>query len=135
MYRALFLDPQKICEWIPEIRTYRSTRPIVEFTRRLLHGGGSIEPFNREGISPTCTQVANSEELVKKMVERLRTLQVIGYQTIAVICKTAKESQEAYDQLSRELPLHLIKKDMASFQTGIVISPLIWPKEWSLTRS
>ncbi|WP_153945019.1 UvrD-helicase domain-containing protein, partial [Acinetobacter baumannii] len=34
-------------------RSYRSTREIAEFTRRLIAGGEAIEPFNRHGDVPT----------------------------------------------------------------------------------
>jgi DNA helicase II / ATP-dependent DNA helicase PcrA len=43
-------------------RSYRSTRPIIEFTRQLISGGEVIEPFNREGNKPTLTKAADKGE-------------------------------------------------------------------------
>ncbi|MNI85599.1 Helicase IV [compost metagenome] len=42
---------------------------------------------------------------------------------IAVICKTAAESLKAYEELSADLPVKLIKKTTLSFEKGIHIIP------------
>ncbi|SFJ54732.1 RNA polymerase recycling motor HelD [Thermoflavimicrobium dichotomicum] len=104
-------------------RSYRSTRPIVDFTRGMIENGEEIEPFQREGKKPTVTPVADMKELVKKVADRIRTLQSEGYQTIAVICKTAKESKEAYEALKEEVSLSLIDKETISFEPGVIVIP------------
>ncbi|MBA4496340.1 RNA polymerase recycling motor HelD [Paenactinomyces guangxiensis] len=104
-------------------RSYRSTRQIVEFTRRLIDGGEKIEPFNREGSKPTLTQVSNAWELAGRLADRIRSLQSAGYRTIAVICKTARESREAHEMLQEQVPLTLIGKETASFEAGTLIIP------------
>ncbi|BCU80814.1 DNA helicase [Polycladomyces abyssicola] len=104
-------------------RSYRSTRQIVEFTRQLIAGGEAIEPFNREGPKPTLTQVADCNELAKRIAGRIRSLQDAGHQTIAVICKTARESREAYEVLKEQVPIRLIGKDSVSFEKGALIIP------------
>ncbi|GAA3330572.1 hypothetical protein GCM10020331_083670 [Ectobacillus funiculus] len=44
----------KQTETIILTRSYRSTRPIIEFTSQLISGGENIEPFNREGEKALC---------------------------------------------------------------------------------
>ncbi|MDN4595392.1 RNA polymerase recycling motor HelD [Polycladomyces subterraneus] len=105
------------------LRSYRSTRQIVEFTRQLIDGGEAIEPFHREGPKPTLTQVADRNELAKRIADRIRSLQDAGHQTIAVICKTARESREAYEVLKDQVPIRLIGKDSVSFEKGALIIP------------
>jgi DNA helicase-2/ATP-dependent DNA helicase PcrA len=104
-------------------RSYRSTRQIVEFTRKLIPGGETIEPFNRDGRKPTLTRVANRKELEDRIAGRIRSLQDAGHQTIAVICKTARECREAYDALRGRVPVRLIGKETASFGKGALIIP------------
>ena len=104
-------------------RSYRSTRPIVEFTRGMMVGGEEIAPFNREGEKPTVLEVESQSILVTKVVNRIRSLQNEGYHTIAVICKTAQESKEAYDFLKGGISLRLIGKETASFVTGVLVIP------------
>lgn len=104
-------------------RSYRSTRPIVELTRRLIDGGEAIEPFNRDGQKPTLTTTATPKEHATKIRERILELQKSGHRTIAVIGKTAQESQAAYDLLAGELPIRLIEKETVSFEPGTLVIP------------
>ncbi|MFM1651056.1 RNA polymerase recycling motor HelD [Brevibacillus sp. B_LB10_24] len=104
-------------------RSYRSTRPIVEFTRGLIPGGDAIRPFNREGKLPTVTCAKDAPDLAAKIKDRIRSLQADGNRTIAVICKTARECQEAYQTLQGEIPLHLVEKESGSFKTGTLVIP------------
>ncbi|WP_019120939.1 RNA polymerase recycling motor HelD [Brevibacillus massiliensis] len=102
-------------------RSYRSTRPIVEFTRGLIPGGDAIEPFNREGKKPTVTRAKDALDLADKVKDCIRSLH--GNRTIAVICKTARECREAYQALQGEEPLHLVEKETGSFQAGTLVIP------------
>ncbi|BAU25963.1 DNA helicase-2/ATP-dependent DNA helicase PcrA [Aneurinibacillus soli] len=110
-------------EKITLTRSYRSTRQIVEFTREFVGGSGEIEPFNREGSKPTVIQVANMEDLAAQVTERIQALQIEGHRTIAVICKTAEESRQAYEALRVALPIRLIGKETGVFETGTLIIP------------
>ncbi len=112
----------KQTETIILTRSYRSTRPIIEFTSQLISGGENIEPFNREGEKPSITNVLK-EQLAQCIIERVRSLQSAGHETIAVICKTASESKEAYDAMRDALQLRLIRKESASFEPGVLVIP------------
>ncbi len=41
-------------------RSYRSTKPIIEFTRKLVPNGERIIPFERDGERPELTQLLES---------------------------------------------------------------------------
>ncbi|USG64343.1 UvrD-helicase domain-containing protein [Brevibacillus ruminantium] len=104
-------------------RSYRSTRPIVEFTSGMIAGGDQIEPFNRDGKTPTVTKAADIGDLAERISARIGELKAAGHRTIAVICKTAEESREAYALLKERVPLRLIDKETISFEKGIHIIP------------
>ncbi|WP_349304935.1 RNA polymerase recycling motor HelD [Paenibacillus sp. Marseille-Q4541] len=104
-------------------QSYRSTRQIIEFTRALIEGGEVIEPFNREGVKPVLKQTSDSAKHVAVVIESIQDLQTAGHRTIAVICKTATESSEAYEELKDLINIRLIKKESATFQAGILIIP------------
>ncbi|AJS58407.1 hypothetical protein [Paenibacillus sp. IHBB 10380] len=112
----------KVTETFILTRSYRSARQIVEFTHALIEGGETIEPFNREGKKATLKQLADTTELVCKVAESVQDFQVEGYRTIAVICKTANESKEAYEALKDMIKVRLIGKETDSFQAGILLS-------------
>jgi DNA helicase II / ATP-dependent DNA helicase PcrA len=102
-------------------RSYRSTKPIVEFTKTLLKDGHLIEPFNREGHKPTLRMVKDKSELQQKLITAIN--EQSHYKTVAIICKTAKESAEVYKQLAPHFPVRLIEKGTVSFETGLLVIP------------
>ena len=104
-------------------QSYRSTRQIVEFTREMIPGGQAIIPFNREGEKPQVHPVAEEKELHASIVKRIGQLRSDGFETIAIICKTAEESQEVYERLQGELTVRLIKKTTLSFEKAVHIIP------------
>lgn len=103
-------------------RSYRSTKQIIEFTRQLISGGEEIEVFDREGSKPIIEK-AMAEQLVDKAGERIRELQGAGHKTIAVICKTARESKEVYGNLKEKMQLRLVTKETSSFESGVLVIP------------
>ncbi|OBZ08149.1 RNA polymerase recycling motor HelD [Bacillus sp. FJAT-26390] len=105
-------------------RSYRSTRPIVAFTSRMIDGGDQIEPFNRDGEEPTITKADDESQLANKMKDRIDQLVQSGYQSVAVICKTAAESKRVHAALQTHLPkLRLVEKETVTFEKGIIVIP------------
>jgi DNA helicase-2/ATP-dependent DNA helicase PcrA len=110
-------------ETIKLTRSYRSTKEIVEFTRELVIDGDQIQPFNRSGTKPILTSVTQEKQLVQLVYNQVSSLQERGTTHIAVICKTAKESEQVFNQLNGKLELKLIKKETSSYEPGVVVIP------------
>ncbi|MGF7029600.1 DNA helicase-2/ATP-dependent DNA helicase PcrA [Paenibacillus mucilaginosus] len=102
-------------------RTYRSTRPIVEFTRTLLPGA-EIEPFDREGPKPTLT-VTGRESLAEEIRRRTEKVREAGHRTIAILCKNERESLEAYERLREVMEVKRIGRHGGSFEPGVLVLP------------
>lgn len=56
-------------------RSYRSTKPIIEFTRALVPEGKNIHAFERDGEKPTVTKVSNDSELHEHITVKVAELQ------------------------------------------------------------
>ncbi|MFB9329824.1 RNA polymerase recycling motor HelD [Paenibacillus aurantiacus] len=105
-------------------RSYRSTRPIVEFTSTLIPGGEAIEPFNRDGLKPTLTETSHEAAAQAAIADRIEALQAAGHRTIAVICKTAARSERVFEALrGRIAGLSLIRQETNEFEEGTVVIP------------
>lgn len=104
-------------------QSYRSTRQIVEFTREMIPGGQAIIPFNREGEKPEVHLVDGAEKLEASIVEWINQLRADGFESIAIICKTAEESKQVHERLQSEIAVRLIKKTTLSFEKGVHIIP------------
>ncbi|PZD96251.1 helicase [Paenibacillus sambharensis] len=110
-------------EWIHLLRSYRSTREIVSFTRGMVPGGDKIEPFNRAGELPLVKLVGGQDELHRQIINQLQEWTAEGYESVAVICRTAEESSKAYSTLGSALSMRLVTKDTMQFERGITIIP------------
>lgn len=104
-------------------RSYRSTKPIIEFTRRLVPNGERIIPFDRDGERPALKQVADHEELHCSIVSKVAEFQGLGLNSIAIICKSAKESKRAYEALSGIDEIKLLKSNSIEYEQGVVVVP------------
>ncbi|WP_090794378.1 RNA polymerase recycling motor HelD [Paenibacillus sp. GP183] len=106
------------------VRSYRSTREIVEFTKSLLPSG-EIVPFERSGRKPYLSKVGSGEKRAARIIEDLAALKAEGFDSIAVITKTAAESREAYEALTTQgcESLRLITKETLTFEKGTLVIP------------
>ncbi|QHT58543.1 UvrD-helicase domain-containing protein [Paenibacillus lycopersici] len=107
------------------VRSYRSTREIVAFTRALLPQGGEIVPFERSGGKPTLAKTAGGCEAAQRMAADVAALRAEGFASIAVITRTAAESDGAYAQLAAASceALRLVTKHTPVFEKGTMVMP------------
>ncbi|WP_079913573.1 RNA polymerase recycling motor HelD [Paenibacillus sp. 32352] len=110
-------------ELIRLTRSYRSTQEIVEFSRGMVPGGEEIIPFNRSGDKPQITVAADRGSLHEAITADIEALRADGFDSIAIICKTAGESADVFDALQGRLPLQLITKHTPEFTKGIHVLP------------
>ncbi|GIP14736.1 DNA helicase [Paenibacillus montaniterrae] len=111
-------------------RSYRSTREIVEFTKMLLTDASDIVPFDRSGAKPLLVKLAGEEQREQRMLSDIAALQADGFESIAIITKTAAESRAAYEALQQQgsEAVQLITKETATFQKGVMVIPVYLAK-------
>ncbi|WP_078427130.1 RNA polymerase recycling motor HelD [Alkalihalobacterium alkalinitrilicum] len=102
-------------------RSYRSTYQIVEFTKHIMNA--NIDPFNRQGGQPTIQRAQNKEELHLNIIQRIKSLQVKGLETIAIICKTAEETESVHENLSKVESIRMITKHSTGYEAGVLVIP------------
>ncbi|MGP7819475.1 RNA polymerase recycling motor HelD [Niallia sp. 01092] len=116
-------DGEEQVERIVLTKSYRSTQEIVEFTRGIAVNGELIEPFNRHGEKPIVKEIANVTSLPTDVMTQLQQLKNKGYETIAVICKTQKESNTLYKVIKKQMDVRLIEKGTIAYEKGISVIP------------
>ena len=119
----LSLFGQDETEVINMTRSYRSTKPIIDFTRKLVPNGERIIPFERDGEQPDLIQVLNHSELHHCIASNVETLRSLRYNSIAIICKSFEESKRAYEALSNIDDIKLIKRGSTEYEQGVVVIP------------
>ncbi|MFC0472782.1 RNA polymerase recycling motor HelD [Halalkalibacter kiskunsagensis] len=101
-------------------QSYRSTRQIINFAKGIIQA--EIEPFNRDGERPTVVGSNSIDEMHALMIERVFELKQ-KHRTIAIICKTAKESKTLYDNLKKKVDVRLMEKDSTGYDSNVLIIP------------
>ncbi|MFC4776173.1 RNA polymerase recycling motor HelD [Paenibacillus sp. GCM10023252] len=112
------------------LRSYRSTREIVEFTKGMLPGGERIIPFERRGPKPQLMRLNGGEIRDMQIVADIAALRAEGIHSIAVITKSAAESREAYESLRSigSEAVQLITKETLGYEQGVMVIPVYLAK-------
>ncbi|WP_261302731.1 RNA polymerase recycling motor HelD [Paenibacillus andongensis] len=111
-------------ETIRLVKSYRSTREIVDFASRVLPGGEPIEPFSRSGETPRVLRAADETELSRLVAEAAIARRDGGASSVAIICKTERETRRAHASLKPLLPgLARITKETLHYEAGVMILP------------
>ncbi|WP_413775093.1 RNA polymerase recycling motor HelD [Gracilibacillus pellucidus] len=104
-------------------RSYRSTAPIVEFTKSFMPKGHLIEPFERDGDTPILMEVEQQEMLIGKIMDQIEQYEQDGNETIALIGKTMEQCEQMYQQLKPYMEIELMTQEAHTFDKGIVVIP------------
>lgn len=110
-------------ELINLARSYRSTKPIIEFTRRLVPNGKEIIPFERDGRLPELKKLSDQAELHSFIASKVADWKSQGLNSMAIICKSAEESSKAYEALSGIDGIKLLKSNSTEYEEGVVVVP------------
>ncbi len=110
-------------ERIDLIQSYRSTYEITEFSKALLTNRPEILPFERHGKKPTVTFSKDHLDHLNQVMARIVQIERNGNETIAVICKTAEESEQVYKALQPHMNVQLMTQETAEFHKGVLVLP------------
>jgi DNA helicase-2/ATP-dependent DNA helicase PcrA len=105
------------------LRSYRSTKEIMNFARSIVPGGGQIEPFDRSGKLPEWIDTSDESEKSALILEKIAAFRQNGFETFALIGKTMKECREAYRLIKDKTDVKLITQATYQFDKGFIIIP------------
>ncbi|WP_330389291.1 HelD family protein [Geosporobacter ferrireducens] len=109
-------------------KSYRSSHEISSFAQKLLRCPQEHIHFERKGTRPAIIYEERRLELIAAMISRIKELQEEKWGTIALLCKTAAESENLYHQLKDVLDLKLILGNEEAVETGTMILPVYLAK-------
>lgn len=111
-------------------KCYRSTMEIMNFANEVIKNWEKedvtlAEPVLRSGDKPYIIRKNSEDEIIEDIAKRVKGLKDKGYKSIAVICKTNKESKEVYERLKeyKITDLHLITDKDIAYESGVVVIP------------
>lgn len=126
--RSLLSQVQKLfdrdkTEVVQLTRSYRSTKPITEFTRAILKNGQKIDTFEREGDLPNVIVRDDELALQDGLLAQLKSNDERNA-TTAIICKTRLESEAVAKYLQlQDYPATLIRSENQRLAAGTLVIP------------
>ncbi|RKQ30779.1 RNA polymerase recycling motor HelD [Oceanobacillus halophilus] len=109
-------------------KSYRSTKPIVEFSRQFAPGQATIEAFEREGEKPKLIKTKEDADLTAILTTEINKQKNNGHETIAIICKTLAESNRMYHLLQDKHTIYQINEETYAFEKGLLVLPVYLAK-------
>ena len=113
---------------IPLRTSYRATYEIAQFTSRMLRSTQTINVVARSGEKPIVIHVQNDEKLIDAISADIDALKESGLNSIAVICKSAREASRVFDALKLRREVNLVERNDHEFKHGVVIVPVYLAK-------
>lgn len=109
-------------------KSYRSSYEISKFSQKLIDGNINAEFFNRNEGEPEIIYKFNQNELEKKIIEDIKTYKSLGFDSIAIICKSRKQSSDLYFRLKGKIDIKLVDSNESTTITGITVIPVYMAK-------
>ena len=104
-------------------KSYRSTKDIFDFSKKILLEDLDIEIVDRRGEIPKIIKESSKEDMLESIIKDIENLKEKEVKSIAIICKSAKGSQEVYNKLKDRINISLVTKDDLEFKKGVVVIP------------
>lgn len=117
--RALKLDLTK---------SYRSSYEINLLSQQLREDLMPCIAIERHEEKPQMLHAEDKKSLIELVVRQVEAYQKNGLESIAVLCKTRAQVQEAYDALSKHLEIKSLSSDDTILEKGIMIMPIYMAK-------
>lgn len=105
------------------LRSYRSTRQIVELSKQLLPAAREVEPFSRDGDEPQMVEVLDESAAVEQAIAWITERMDAGREHVGILTYTAKEAAEVQELLRGRLDVRLVTTETSSLESGISILP------------
>ncbi len=109
-------------------KSFRCTGEILNYSLQFTDQSCEIECFNRRGDSPKILTADDSEGLAEMIDAEVNLCRQKGFQSIALICKTAANCEKLYQKIRSGTDATLIQSDSISDLRGAFIIPVYMSK-------
>lgn len=113
-------------------KSYRNTVEISNFATDILRHATfpiyPVEPIVRHGDEVKPVKCSGFSDINTSVISKIREFKEKEYETIAVICKDAKEANEAFKEISKETDAKLFSDKDVEFTNGTIVLPIEYSK-------
>jgi len=109
-------------------KSYRSSCEISSFAKNILGNRQAYISFERHEEEPEILFEDSVDAMDRRMIQDAAGLMEAGFETLAIICRTAKQSMELYDRIKGEAKVRLVVSDDEEISKGLHIIPAYMAK-------
>ncbi|MDR7855049.1 RNA polymerase recycling motor HelD [Tissierella sp.] len=104
-------------------KSYRSTKEITEFSRKLLNDEFIDEGIQRSGDKPLVIELPNEAAIKERLLQDINIYKERGYKSIGIITRTMREADEVYSFLKDKVQIKAIMKDDDEYVNDTLLIP------------
>ena len=104
-------------------KSYRSTKEITEFSRKLLNDEFIDESIQRSGDKPLVIELSNEAAIKERLLQDINIYKERGYKSIGIITRTMQEADELYSFLKDKVQIKAIMKDDDEYVNDSLLIP------------
>lgn len=109
-------------------KSYRASYEINQFTQKLLDGEQDFISFERHEAVPVIISKDTIKSMDEAVIEHIDLYRKQGYESIAIICKTAEQSEKLYGRVKGGQNIKLIVSNEDEIEKGVMIIPAYMAK-------
>ena len=109
-------------------KSYRSSYEISAFAQKILDVRQDYICFERHEAEPVVVCRDSVKSMEQGIIQDVGECVEKGYESVAVICKTAAESEKCYHRFKDFVNLKLVISNDAEFEKGVVVMPAYMAK-------
>lgn len=121
------LEPKKALK-LDLTTSYRSSYEINLFSQKLREDLTPCHSIERHEEKPLILKAPDKKYLHKAIVEKVAEYKASGFESIAILCKTRAEVEEAYGALNQMTELKKLSSDDTLIEKGTMIMPIYMAK-------
>jgi DNA helicase-2/ATP-dependent DNA helicase PcrA len=104
-------------------KSYRSTKEITEFSRRILNKQVRSEYVERSGDKPLVLGFPEENAIKERILKDIKTYKSEGYKSIGIITRTIKEANEVFSFLKDKEEVKCITKEDDEYINDTLVIP------------
>lgn len=109
------------------LKSYRSTREIMSFANKFLNDIKDV-PMVRSGEEVVTKKFTDQRSLAEEIVNTIASTKDKGYESVAIICKSIKETELLSSLLSDKEYIKVFKAEEMIYTSGVMIIPSYFAK-------
>ncbi|MDD2553470.1 MAG: AAA family ATPase [Desulfotomaculaceae bacterium] len=102
---------------------YRSSYEINSFNQKILGDRQNFIPFERHETEPVVVSKDTLDKYDRAIIREIADAAGRGYESVAVICKTAAEAEKLHSRLKDKVNIKLVTSGSGEIEKGAIVIP------------